>query len=282
MDTTHQKQTPWFDLLELVRLCPGQVPADNEAGMVAITGNTRLLLFAFAQHANVTDETWVSRRTLHHETQMSINTLDTAISNLKRAGLLRVRKEFDDSRLTWRHYWIIQRERLKALVGDEISEELVANVVKAAIEDGQSRLRCSPARVEQAKTAIWKAAESTFMKIDELPIIGDKADKVLLYLSVGTKSEVDVPDGEVRQQPKSGASLREENRKMALNHINDLKDPSSLDYGGSSTFYAPESQALPIKEFVEMELPGALVELHESANNQVMVRISWRPKKQAA
>lgn len=249
MDTTQQKATPWFDLLDLVQLCPGQVPAVDDGEeqrkpaksktkpktkpkTVAITGNTRLLLFAFAHHMNgATDETWVARRTLRHETQMVINTLDTAISNLKRAGLIRIRKDFDDSKLTFRHVWIIQRERLKSFVGDKISEEVIANVVKAAIEDGQSSLRCSPARVEQAKTALWKAAGSTLLEIKGLPNIADIADiadKVTLRVSVGTTTNVQASDDDTDSTTDDAEEADEEDDAEEADD-DDPDDSDALD-----------------------------------------------------
>jgi hypothetical protein len=287
-----QKQTRWFDLMVLTRLCPSQVPAVKakqaknkqveltpDTGMVAVTGNTRLLLFAFVQRADgFTDETWVARRTLLNDTQMSLNTLDAAISNLKRAGLLRIRKEFDETKVSFRHIWIVQRARLKELVGDEISEELIAKVVKAAIEDGQSSLNCSPARVEQTKSALWKAAGSTHLDIKEW-IIKEKV--VMLSVAVPPKIKTEVSEEEAPSPTQSSNlldSLPEHVRKRVISNIHELRSRARSQV----SFEVDPAQGPLVKEIIESELAGADVGLSLPFDGEVTVSVNWPPAKKSA
>lgn len=220
-DTT--KQIKWFEILDLALLCPAEVPeltptsptkatgqsksakaavsteSDKatksrkrcvDPGMVQIKGSTRMLLFAFAKHADgKTNETWISRRKLLVETATTINTLDSAIAELKRAGLLRIRKDFDESRGTFRHIWILQRDRLAALAGEQVDEKLIIATVTAAINDGSSSIECSRARVEQTRSALYVAAGSTRISINDVAL---ENGMTKLVVTTGDVVEIDL------------------------------------------------------------------------------------------
>jgi energy-converting hydrogenase A subunit M len=287
MDNTQKQTTKWFDLLELARLCPGEVPVVQvkqtknkqgettpDTGMVAVTGNTRLLLFALVQHAaGDTDETWVSRRTLRHETQMAINTLDTAISNLKRADLLRIRKEFDETKVSYRHIWIVQRARLAALVGERVNDKLIADTIKAVMEDRSSSLKCSQGRVEQTKSALYEAAGKTII---EIAVLNDFLDKNKVELLVYLSEDKATPPARSSSQTES---LPKDRQEYMMRVIDDARERDALYSGSCGPLFVPESESNLTKKLIEDQLPGAQVTVGKPQGGKVPIAFNWvRPK----
>lgn len=297
-DTT--KPAKWFELLELVKLCPGEVPEVNptvptktqtpesdiatktrkrrvESGMVQIKGGTRILLFAFAHHADGnTNETWTSRRTLLAETATSINTLDGAIADLKRAGLLRIRKEFNQSKGTFRHIWILQRDRLALLAGEQIDVKVIEATVTAAINDGLSSIECSHARVEQTRSALYAAAGSTTIHIsDEVLTTTTK-----LVVSTGDAEQKTIAADDNREpsppEPIPSYTLSK-NRRFEITNALDLREPASLTPGeGTATVQHRELES--VRAFIAEEYPGAVIEEGTpDASEQVRIVVRWKP-----
>jgi len=154
-----------------------------------------MVLWAITQHiSGESNETFVSRRALWTEAGIDESTLDRAIADLKDAGLLRVRKQYQESG-KWKHFWIIQRERLKELVGDRIDDALLIRILDSAKTDGEASLEVSAARVQQVSSRLKSLAGDIWIEIEE--------GKAYLY---GTREmmmlTVTVPASEVEpQQP---------------------------------------------------------------------------------
>lgn len=94
-------------LINLVRRCPLVVDS------VKIQGGTRMVLWNLAMVVDEKDEATMSRLDIHRETGRSLVSVDRAIGNLKRSGLLRARKAHR------KNIWILNREKLLDLVKTE-------------------------------------------------------------------------------------------------------------------------------------------------------------------
>jgi hypothetical protein len=85
------RQTNWVDLLKLVRECPATVNG------VRLKGSARLTLWTLAMYANGDNDTArVGLRTMMRNVGLSHNTLDSALWDLKVAGLISRRREHEN------------------------------------------------------------------------------------------------------------------------------------------------------------------------------------------
>jgi hypothetical protein len=86
-----ERQTKWVDLLKLVRECPGTVNG------VRLKASARLTLWTLAMHSNGENDTArVGLRTMMRNVGCSHNTLDSALWDLKVAGLISRKREHEN------------------------------------------------------------------------------------------------------------------------------------------------------------------------------------------
>jgi hypothetical protein len=101
-----------FELLGLVRECPATVEG------VKITGSNRLLLWAIALHADAdSGEMFAAKDTLMDECGITHNTLDDALAELKSAGLITSRAQYNGVRRS--NILTLNRVRLAAVARPE-------------------------------------------------------------------------------------------------------------------------------------------------------------------
>jgi hypothetical protein len=88
---SEMRQTKWVDLLKLVRECPATVNG------VRLKASARLTLWTLAMHANgETDTARVGLGTMMRNVGCSHNTLDSALWDLKLAGLIARKREHEN------------------------------------------------------------------------------------------------------------------------------------------------------------------------------------------
>ena len=133
-------------LIDLVRRCPLVVDS------VKIQGGTRMVLWNLALVVDEKDEATTSRLDIHRETGRSLVSVDRAIGNLKRAGLLQSRKAHRINT------WILNRGKLLDLVKTEPQHP-------GSVQEARSEKPCepvitpaaSPRRVDQVQDAVYYA-----------------------------------------------------------------------------------------------------------------------------
>jgi DNA-binding HxlR family transcriptional regulator len=88
---SEMRQTKWVDLLKLVRECPATVNG------VRLKASARLTLWTLAMHANgETDTARVGLGTMMRNVGCSHNTLDSALWDLKLAGLISRKRQHEN------------------------------------------------------------------------------------------------------------------------------------------------------------------------------------------
>lgn len=152
-------------------------------GMVFLTISARFLAYLIADHcAGNSGETFVSRKTLLHETGMGNSCYDECIADLQATGVLRIRWEKFPG---WsRRWWLIDRERLAELVGPGVEPQVLTDAVTAALEGDTAHVYCSEARVEPTKSRLQGLAKPARLSITVFVIDG----KVTLTVTRGMGS----------------------------------------------------------------------------------------------
>lgn len=167
---SQQDPRPYLDLLDLVRLCPGEVPDVKRGGTatISITGTRRLLLWALAQHADgKTDVTYVGERTLRAEIQCDRTTLIRGARALKDAGLVTATQRLSSPGHYSTNVWTINRRLLLDLVGPKQDDAGLVNALDLLRREGEVRVTTKVARKEQVKSTLYRLAGEMQIVITE-------------------------------------------------------------------------------------------------------------------